>query len=94
MPPYEQVMTMAEAVRGYTANGANMMGKFDEFGSITAGKKADLIVLSQNLFDIDVSDVPKTMVLITMMDGQVRYLEPELAAGPLADLDIGHDWQE
>ena len=34
------------------------------------------------------------MVLMTMMDGKVRYLEPELAAGALADLDIGHDWQE
>jgi len=94
LPPYDQVMTMAEAVKGYTANGARMMGKFDEWGSITVGKKADMIVLSQNLFDIDVSDVPKTMVLMTMMDGKVRYLEPELAAGPLADLDIGHDWQE
>jgi len=94
LPPYDQVMTMAEAVRGYTANGAKMMGKFDEWGSITVGKKADMIVLSQNLFDIDVSDVPKTMVLMTTMDGKVRYLEPELAAGPLADLDVGHDWQE
>ncbi|WP_427969673.1 amidohydrolase [Altererythrobacter sp.] len=94
LPPYDQIMTIAEAVEGYTANGARMMGKFDEFGSITVGKKADMIVLSQNLFNIDVSDVPKTMVLMTMMDGKVRYLEPELAAGPLADLDIGHDWQE
>jgi len=94
LPPVDQVLTIDEAIRGYTAGGAKMMGKFDEFGSITVGKKADLVALSQNLYEIDVDDIPKTDVLLTMMDGRITYVEPSILAGPLADLDVGHDWQD
>jgi predicted amidohydrolase YtcJ len=84
---------MDEALRGYTADGAKMMGRFDEFGSITVGKKADLVVLSQNLYEIDVDDITKTDVLLTMMDGRITYVEPSILAGPLQHLDVGHYWQ-
>jgi len=94
LPPVDQVLTVDEALRAYTANGAKMMGKFDKFGSITVGKKADLTVLSQNLYKIDVDDITKTYVLLTMMDGRITWVEPSILAGPLSHLDVGHDWQE
>jgi len=94
LAPVDQVLTIDEAVRGYTANGAKMMGKFDKFGSITVGKKADLVVLSQDLYKIDVDDITKTDVLLTMMDGRITFVEPSVLAGPLQHLDVGHDWQE
>lgn len=93
LPPIDQVLTVEEAVRGYTAGSAKMMGKFDEFGSITEGKKADLIVLSQNLFEVDAEDIPNTEVLLTMMDGKITYLVPTLRTGILGDLNVGHGWQ-
>lgn len=69
------MLTIDEALRAYTAGGARVMGKFGEFGSITIDKKADLVGLSQNLYEIDVEDIPKTDVLLTMMDGIVGQRE-------------------
>jgi hypothetical protein len=45
----------------------------DEIGSIEVGKKADLVVLDQNLFDVDAYDIHKTNVVLTMMDGDIVY---------------------
>lgn len=56
------MLTVDEAVRGYTVGSARLIGKFDEVGSITRGKKADLVVLSDNLYKIDVEDIPNTIV--------------------------------
>jgi len=72
-----------------------LIGKFDELGSITKGKKADLVVLSDNLYKIGVEDIPNTTVLLTMMDGKITYTEPSIAAiGALADPKIKYSWQE
>jgi len=94
LPPVDQVLTIEEAVRAQTAGSAKMMGKFDEFGSITVGKKADLIILSDNLFKVDVEDIPNTTVLLTMMDGKITYTEPSIAAGALDDPKIRYPWQQ
>jgi len=94
LKPADQVLTIDEAVRGYTAGSAKMIGKFDELGSITKGKKADLVVLSDNLFKIDVEDIPNTTVLLTMMDGKITYTEPSIAAGALDDPKIRYPWQQ
>lgn len=94
LKPADEVLTIEEAVRGYTAGSAKLIGKFDELGSITTGKKADLVVLSDNLFDIGVEDIPNTTVLLTLMDGKITYAEPSVAAGPLADPKIRYSWQE
>ncbi len=74
MPPVDQVMTLEEAIRGYTLWGAERIGKEDMIGSIEVGKKADIIVLNQDLFSLD--DIQKTVetkVLLTMFDGQVVH---------------------
>ncbi len=95
LPPVDQVLSIDEAVRGYTAGSAKLIGKFGELGSISKGKKADLVVLSDNLFEIDVEDIPNTTVLLTMMDGKITYTEPSIAAAEaLADPRIKYSWQE
>ena len=95
LPPVDQVLTIDEALRAASANGAIMLGKFDELGSITEGKKADLIVLSDNLYEIDVEDIPNTTVLLTMMDGKITHAEPyAAAAAALNDPKIRYSWQE
>jgi len=72
-----------------------LIGKFDELGSITKGKKADLVVLSDNLYKIGVEDIPNTTVLLTMMDGKITYAEPyAAAAAALDDPKIKYSWQE
>ena len=44
-----------------------------DVGSIEVGKLADLVVLEKNLFDIPPSEIHKTKVLMTVMNGQVRH---------------------
>jgi predicted amidohydrolase YtcJ len=73
LPPENEVLTLAEAIQGYTINGAKLLGMEDEIGSIEAGKKADMILLSQNLFEIDPEEIPKTRVLGTMFDGRIVH---------------------
>ena len=54
-------------------NGAYLMHQEDEVGSITKGKRADLIVLDRNLFDIPEAEINQAKVLLTLFDGQVVY---------------------
>jgi predicted amidohydrolase YtcJ len=87
LPPLDQVLTVEEAVRAYTLGGAEMLGVEDEIGSIEAGKKADMILLSQNIFEIDPEQIPNTEVLATMFDGRVVHdVVYDLGDGELTDL--------
>ena len=45
----------------------------DHEGSLEAGKLADLIVINQDLFKIEPSEIGKTEVLLTMVGGKVVY---------------------
>ncbi len=73
LAPEDQVLTLEQAVAGYTINGAKMLGIDEQVGSIEVGKKADLILLDQNLFEIDPEEIPKTVVLATMFDGRIVH---------------------
>ncbi|GLI93838.1 hypothetical protein LMG27198_28300 [Methylocystis echinoides] len=68
-----QRMSVEEAIKAYTINGAYQLRMEDEIGSIEVGKKADLIVLGANLFEIDPHDIHRTPVLLTLMDGKARH---------------------
>jgi len=69
----EMRLTVAEAIRANTYGAAYGTGVEDQIGSLEVGKKADLIVLDQNLFEIDPHDIHKAKVLLTIMDGKVRH---------------------
>ena len=42
-------------------------------GSIEPGKRADFVVLSQDIMEVPVEEILKTQVLATVMDGVVVY---------------------
>jgi hypothetical protein len=69
----EQKITVEEAVRAYTVGSA-----FAEFaegakGTITPGKLADLVILTEDIFKIDPANIEKVRVSVTIMDGRVVY---------------------
>jgi predicted amidohydrolase YtcJ len=70
---------VAEAVHANTLGAAYQLRLDDRVGSIEVGKRADLIVLDRNVFEIDPHDIHTANVVLTMMDGRIRHeAEPDL----------------
>ena len=69
----DQRVSVADAIRCYTYNGA--YASFDELnlGSIEVGKLADMIVLSKDMLSIPVEEIPETVVLKTIVNGKSVY---------------------
>ena len=68
-----QRMSVGDAIKAYTINGAWQLRLEDQIGSIEVGKKADLIVLGADLFEVDPYDIHRVPVLLTLVDGKVRH---------------------
>jgi predicted amidohydrolase YtcJ len=67
----EQSIQLSEALKIFTLDGARAQRTESVTGSITIGKWADLIVLDQNIFEINASEIAATIVKMTMVHGQV-----------------------
>lgn len=70
--PAERI-SLEDAIGGYTLGAAFAGFREKTEGSIEPGKVADLIVLSQDIFKIEPSQISKTEVLLTMVGGKVVY---------------------
>lgn len=69
----EQKITVEEAVNAYTNGSAYAEFQENVKGSITAGKLADFIILSDDIFKIDPVKIWDVKVLTTIVDGKVVY---------------------
>jgi predicted amidohydrolase YtcJ len=72
----KQRVSLPDAIKAYTL-GAAFAGHLEKTeGSLEPGKVADLIILSQDLFKIEPTDIVKTEVMLTMVGGKVVYQSP------------------
>jgi predicted amidohydrolase YtcJ len=71
-----QRVTLPEAITAYTAAGAYLLHAEHERGTITAGKLADLIVLSGNLFAVAPLAIHAVEVDLTMIGGRPVFERP------------------
>jgi predicted amidohydrolase YtcJ len=69
----EQKISVHEAIKAYTIDAAFANNAENYCGSITTGKKADFIVLSDNILDIDPNQIKNTTVEKTIFDGDIVY---------------------
>ncbi len=77
LSPKEAIPDLLAVIKMHTINSAYQMHQERNFGSIEVGKRADLIVLSQNLFNVPTEKVSDTKVLLTMLGGKVVYSSTE-----------------
>jgi predicted amidohydrolase YtcJ len=68
-----QRLTVAQAVQGYTLDAAFAGRREKTEGSLEKGKLADLIIVSNNIFEIDPHKISETKVRTTIVGGQVVY---------------------
>ena len=66
----QERVTLNEAFRILTENGAKLMGQRDKVGSIEVGMHADVIVTATNPFESPISQVHATKVKMTFIDGE------------------------
>jgi predicted amidohydrolase YtcJ len=68
-----QELSLANAIKAYTINAAYVMRQESQVGTLEAGKEADFIILSQNLFAIQANQINQTQVLKTYLKGELIY---------------------
>ena len=69
----EQRITREEAIRAFTINGAWALKSEREIGSIETGKRADLVVLSDDPLTCAEDDIRHIDVDLTMVDGRIVH---------------------
>jgi predicted amidohydrolase YtcJ len=69
----EQTIGVAEAIEASTIGSAYACFEEKERGSITAGKLADFVLLSDDILTIDPVRIEQTRVLLTVVDGRVVF---------------------
>ncbi|MFC1500271.1 amidohydrolase [Candidatus Zixiibacteriota bacterium] len=74
----DQKMTREEALRSYTLN--NAYAAFEEHlkGSLEPGKLADIVVLSRDIMTIEETEIPDTVVDLTIIGGEIRYTRKDM----------------
>jgi hypothetical protein len=71
----EERVTLEQMIRSFTINGAYANFLEKETGSIEVGKKADLIILDKNLFEIPVTEIHNAKVLMTLFEGEKVFVD-------------------
>lgn len=73
----DERISIEEAIRGYTANGAWLTFEEDVKGTLEPGMLADMVVLSENILETDPERILETAVDMTIVDGVVLYERPD-----------------
>ncbi len=72
----EERIDLKTALAAYTIGSAYANFWEKETGSLETGKSADLIVLSENLFELPPDRINQAKVLLTLFEGQEIYRDP------------------
>ncbi len=66
-------ITLEQAIDMFTINAARYRNAADSLGTIETGKLADLVVIDRNIFQVPVTTIHATKVLMTIINGDVVY---------------------
>jgi predicted amidohydrolase YtcJ len=71
----EEKITLPEAIEAYTIGAAFAEFQEREKGSVTPGKLADMVIMSDNIFDLKPEAIRNVKVKTTIVGGKVIYGE-------------------
>ncbi len=69
----EERLSRIEALEAYTINAAYAAFEEDLKGSLTAGKLADITVLSRDILSIPAPEILETVVVMTIVGGSIVF---------------------
>ncbi len=69
----ENALTLPELLKAWTSGGACNLSKEEQIGTLTPGKKADIAVLSGDLFKTKTEDARDLKVVLTIVGGKIAY---------------------
>jgi predicted amidohydrolase YtcJ len=69
----EEKVSVEDAVRAYTVNGAWVEFAEPDKGTVEAGKFADLVVLDRDIFAIPPEEIGGVGIRLTVFDGKIIY---------------------
>ncbi|KAG1761990.1 amidohydrolase family-domain-containing protein [Suillus occidentalis] len=69
----EQRLTRMEALRGMTIDAAYASFTEDNLGSLVPGKRADYVILSQDIMTVPIDQILSTKVQATVIDGRLAF---------------------
>lgn len=72
-PVKKHRISLYEAIKMYTLNGAYAIFEENNKGSLEIGKLADIIILDTDIFKIDTENIDKVKVLCTIKSGKILY---------------------
>jgi hypothetical protein len=75
----QQVIDLPTALAAYTIGAAWALGHERETGSIEVGKRADLVLLERDLFEVAPEAIGAVAVRATLLDGKPVFLADDLA---------------
>ena len=73
----EQCISVEQAIRSYTINGAWQDHQDNVRGSIEVGKLADFTIIGDDILSIDPNRIHEIPVLYTIVDGKIVYKNPK-----------------
>ncbi|MDQ6665858.1 MAG: amidohydrolase [Acidobacteriota bacterium] len=71
----DQRMTREQALKSWTIEGAYAAFEENVKGSISPGKLADFVMLSNDIMKIPASEIRKTRAIMTFLNGEIVYAE-------------------
>jgi hypothetical protein len=69
----EEGISVMDAIRVYTWNGAYLGKDEEKLGSIEPGKLADIIILDRDILTIPKDEIKDVQVVMTIVDGKIVY---------------------
>jgi predicted amidohydrolase YtcJ len=86
----QEAITREQAVTAYTLTAAYAEFAEKDTGSLEPGKRADLAVLSQDIFRLPPVELPKTEAVLTLVHGKIVYdAKASLRDGEIVDAAAG-----